>query len=250
MHTSISQRVSRLVFLLSLILVSANWAQTVRAAEIELKVAAEPSTDGIFPVFVLVDSLGEPTVGTDLLISYDATRVAFEDLEFGDLYPQQHQVQHTASTQQLRFSGTHEYQSYESVSGLLATLFFRTLSSDQRIVAGEDSAVSVEWSDGATNDTNVVSTAGSDLLTRKPAPLSVDASILDGEVQGVLTEQQLNNLAAGGVVAEASQAKRSLMHPRSLGGIALLAGSLAGLMWFMFFRKKKKDTAEDTNTAG
>lgn len=139
----------------------------VRAAEIDVYLPADPQPGKLIPVQVYLNTEAEQTIGTDLLFSFDAQSLKFVEVETSDFYPHYHQVKVDQAKQQIRFSGTSNYQQYRQGANVLATLFFRKTGS-------KEINLDLLWEKGQTNDTNVIGIEGQDLLDQRPNIIAAD----------------------------------------------------------------------------
>lgn len=239
-----SSKLAILFLMLGLFLsfVSASYAATV-----ELVALGEPLKPGVFPVFIYVDSEDVPTIGTDLLIKYDSSSVRFERIEFQGIYPQEHEVQHDINNHTIRFSGTNEFNSYTPVRDIIAIAYFRSLSeisSTAAFLTRDNPPIKLVWSKEATNDTNVVSAEGSDLLMLQPPKLRIDSSFGEGVVKGAFSDAQNALLAENGIIAEATQVPIK-MNITTVVGVVLILGSIFIFILFFVKKRKKKEEEED-----
>lgn len=233
--------------LLFAVMLLCSVSSIARAASVELIAVSEPQKTGIFPVFVYVDSDSVPTIGTDLFVSYDATRVEFQKVKFENMYSQTHDVQHDTAKHTIRFSGTSEYQKYLPVKGTLAVVYFKLKkknASGTAILGGENPPIKILWAANSTNDTNVVSADGKDLLTVAPTTLRVDPAYEKEKVKGIFTETQQKLLNREGVIEEVSVVQAKVNILAAIAGSLLMISSLGMLIWLILKRKKEAQDSE------
>ncbi len=244
MSISITPQTSKLTLSLVLaVILFCSFGSVARAATIELVALNEPQKTGIFPVFIYVDSENVPTIGTDLYMSYDASRVEFQKIKFEDMYPEQHDVQHDTKKHTIRFSGTNDYQKYLSVKGTLAVAYFKLLkknTNNTAILAGYNPPIKIIWTSNSTNDTNVVSADGEDLVGSAPVALRIDPEFEKGKVKGIFTEDQQNLLNQEGVIEEVTSVKAGASMISAIAGSLLMISSL-GILVLMLLKRKKND---------
>lgn len=144
----------------------------VFAATMELKSSKDTNPDQTVVIEVLIDTLGEKTVGTDLLVKFIPADLEFIEARPGELYANYHQPRLDLNAGTIRYSGTINKDMPFSGSGVFATLVFKKLTRSQQVFPPEKSGkrplVELVWKRDDTTDTNIVSVAGKELLFTAP----------------------------------------------------------------------------------
>jgi hypothetical protein len=231
------------------------------AATIEPLIVQEPQGTGEFPIFIFLDPLNQRTIGTDLYISYDNNRVRFVRAVDGELYQQHHAVAHDTKKKTLRYSATNSFGNYSTAPGLLTTLYFRKQSTEATVLATGSTppAVQTIWKKDATDDTNVVSDAGAELLISPPAALAADeqlSSRLSGTIAGVLSEKEWTNLRESGQFPDslaynlATSVGLSTVDPfRLIMGSVLVVGALGASLTLVLKKRRDRRRAHEAEVA-
>ncbi len=173
-----SQLFVAIVFFLFSVIVAPTFAATM-----ELTSTRDPNPDQTVVVEVHIDTLGEKTVGTDLLLRFIPTDLEFIEARPGDLYANYHQPRLDLKAGTIRYSGTVNKDSPFSGSGIFATLVFKRLNQSQEVFppekSGERPLIELTWKRDNTTDTNIVSVEGKELLFTAPTVR------IEGEILGV-----------------------------------------------------------------
>jgi len=155
----------------------------VFAADMELVLSSEPVAGETFSVDVKLDTVGEETIGTDLLIKFIPSELEFSEIIPGELYANYHEPRLDLQAGTIRYSGTVNKDDPFSGSGTFATIVFKKLYDTQAVFppseSGETPLVGLVWERDATTDTNVVSLGGQEILYTAPSVR------VGGEVLGV-----------------------------------------------------------------
>jgi len=130
---------------LGLLVINEAWA----AGSISLSPAT--GTGSQFSVQVQVNTGGDPTIETDLILRYDPSVLQVSNVVFGNLYPENvHTIDSVSGTlSTFSYFSTSEPGDSFSGSGILATVEFTGLSPGS-------SAVTVSCTPAATNDSNIM----------------------------------------------------------------------------------------------
>ncbi len=131
------------------------------AATINLVLPPSVKFNQEFDVKIYLDTKSEKTVGTDLLINYNPQNYTFVKAIPGKLYSVYHPVKVYSEKNNIRYSGTNNYNNYKNANGLFATLVFSS-----KISAKPE--IGLQWEKNKTNDTNVIGVKGEDLLNTSP----------------------------------------------------------------------------------
>lgn len=217
------------------------------AATLTPSIIQEPQAAGEFPVFVFLDPQKAAVIGTDLLISYDPKRVSYVRAENGTLFEAYHQPVHDEQRHTIRFSATNSYGVATTIAGLFGKIWFQTASgATAPLVSGATpAAIRFDWSTGATNDTNVVSKDGKELLVAAPV-LSVDPTLdtrLSSQEVAALDQPTWDALKSGGVLS-GSVAGASIVKPeptkRESSWLVLVVVAFAGMGATLWLWRKRR----------
>ncbi len=228
-------------------------SNTVLAATLEPVIVSEPKNTNQFPVFIFLDTEDQKTIGTDLLLQYDAKKLEFVKSKKGELYPNHHEVVVNKKLGQIRYSATVNTKD-ESVSGEdnLVTLYFRKKNKNVRVsqTKTEPNALQLVWKPYATNDTNVVSVDGEELLATAPAELAIDPKAKsNGSVKGTFDDGTWQRLQEEGTIPEgilfdiATTTSLAVTNaPLAVLGILIISTTLVGVI-VVAVKKKKNHLA-------
>lgn len=120
-------------------------------------------------VTIKIDTAGQTTDGTDAVLMYDPQILGTEDLSItkGTVYPDYPVAKVDTETKTIRISGiTSLHSEGFSGAGVLATIKFQAKKVGK-------TTLSFEFSPGATNDTNIVSSKTGDDLLKEASKLSL-----------------------------------------------------------------------------
>ncbi len=204
-------------------------SSVVKAANIELVLEQEPALDETFAITINLDTVGEQTVGTDLLLQFVPSQLEFIQVTPGELYANYHEPRLDLADATIRYSGTVDRGTPFSGAGTFATFQFKKLTDDQVVLppieSGEKPLVGLIWEREVTTDSNVVSIDGTELLYTAPTVR------VSGEVLGV---------ASVGTFPENETLQAT---PTQSGWLLFLVVGIAvialGLILFVVFRRKK-----------
>jgi len=136
--------------------------QPIFAASIRLETDSVHNAKKEYSIHIYVDTENMNTIGTDLLIQYNPSDDQYVKFEAGKLYPNYPEVKINTSKNEIRISGTGNYQNYINNNGLFGKVFFLKLNNTSK------SSSRLVWVKGKTDETNVVSENGADLLDKEP----------------------------------------------------------------------------------
>lgn len=131
------------------------------AATIKLVIPPSVKFNQEFNVEVYLETKSEKTIGTDLLINYDPKNYTFIKAIPGNLYPVYHPAKIYSEKNNIRYSGTNNYNNYKTANGLFTTLVFSS-----KITTKPE--INLQWEKNKTNDTNIIGVKGEDLLITNP----------------------------------------------------------------------------------
>ncbi len=143
--------------------------RTIYAAEVFLTTAnASPKINERFIVTVNLRG-NDQTLGTDVILRYDPTYLVVQDVSEGTLYPTYNpagaaRVNKDAGLVVL--SGSTGFGQVIPANGVFSTVSFVALKEGK-------TAITLEYEQGMTNKTGVISPMGEELLTSAPTPLSI-----------------------------------------------------------------------------
>lgn len=202
----------------------------VSAASIGLQLSKRIEGEDLVEIEVYLDTELQQTIGTDLLFTYEPTELEFVSAKPGELYPNYHDPRVDTVKKQIRYSGTAQFNKYEAKSGLFATLVFRRL-------INVDTELALVWSEDATNETNVVSAEGKELLSTQPQPLTIKKGKEKvGKVAGIADDDS----QSGDILGEATYITGSYAWFYWLLGMIVLGGV------FVIWKKRQKLSVTNT----
>lgn len=165
----------------------------VKAANIELVLEQEPALDEAFAITINLDTVGEQTVGTDLLLQFAPSQLEFIQVTPGELYANYHEPRLDLADATIRYSGTVNRGTPFSGTGTFATFLFKKLTDDQAVLppieSGEKPLVGLIWEREVTTDSNVVSIDGTELLYTAPV-VRVSGEVLGVASVGIFPENE------------------------------------------------------------
>lgn len=204
------------------------------AATMELISTRDPNPDQTVVVEIHIDTLGESTVGTDLLLKFIPADLEFVEARPGELYANYHQPRLDLKAGTIRYSGTVNKDAPFSGSGTFATLVFKKLTQSQQVFppekSGERPLIELAWKRDDTTDTNIVSVAGKELLFTAPVVR------IEGEILGV-AQISSESEADFPIIQKSSSVK---LVPLSIGASIILF--ILALLVFPFLKKRFKKT--------
>lgn len=215
----------------------------ISAAEIKLVMPSNIGKNQVFPVQVYLDTQGELTVGTDLLFGFDSTDLVFVQVDEANFYSNYHEPIVFLDKGQIRYSGTSNYNDYQAGNELFATFFFKK----KKIGKPE---LHLIWLKDKTNDTNVISENGTDLLTTSPI-IEYDNSLRikpssknekPGKVLGradTLTDLFEESISGGSVLGKATVIEKENSRIKYLVFLTIVFAF--GLALLFLWKKKKKN---------
>lgn len=232
------------------------------AATIKLVIPPSVKFNQEFNVEVYLETKSEKTIGTDLLINYDPKNYTFIKAIPGNLYPVYHPAKIYSEKNNIRYSGTNNYNNYKTANGLFTTLVFSS-----KITTKPE--INLQWEKNKTNDTNIIGIKGNDLLTNSPVisyskninikptekvtnnngPIDlIESGEVLGETDTPPTYQNTHSSAPSLIsnnypkVAGASIIRRLIIFIVILASICLIS-----LGFILFLISKKKKEKEDKN---
>lgn len=110
-----------------------------------------------FSVDVFLDTGSKKSVGTDLVLTYDTRRLELIDIKEGTLYPTYTGKSINPQTGKAFISGIVKPEQVFNGSGVFATLTFKAQKEGK-------ADVTLEFSKGERNDSNIADVAGNDML--------------------------------------------------------------------------------------
>lgn len=204
------------------------------AAKIELVMPQNLDQNQVFPMQVFLDTQGELTVGTDLLLSFDKRDLEFVQVDQANFYPNYHQAKIYLDKGHIRYSGTSNFRDYQQGSDLFATFFFRKkkLGKPQ---------ISLLWQKDRTDDTNVIGINGTDLLSTQPTIRYDDSLLIEPDPNNanngkILGASSLDDFFFGGV----GNIKTATPVSKSCGWWCWLWLIILLLLLFFWWRRKKR----------
>ncbi len=223
------------------------------AATLEPVIVSEPKNTNQFPVFIFLDTEGKETIGTDILLQYDPKKLVFvkSKVKKGELYPNHHEAVVNEKLGQVRYSATVDSKD-ESVTGAgnLVTLYFRKKNKNVTVAQTktEPSALQLVWKPDATNDTNVVSVDGVELLATAPAELAIDKNAKsNGSVKGTFDDGSWQRLQEEGTLPEgilfdiATTTSLAVTNaPLAVLGILIISTTLVSVIVIAVKKKKNR----------
>lgn len=225
-------------------------------ATIELLLPQVVKKGETFPIEVYLDTGSEKTVGTDLLLSYDPSDLSFVKVIQTNFYSNYHPPKIYSDKNQIRYSGTSDYQNYVQGSGLFTTLIFSKKKSGKP-------TLDLIWQNGNTNDTNVIGIDGSDLLQQKPIIKYLNPgdskptkSNFNNKPTEISSPSPSDKQVLGEMVNATTQTPdtftfadrktpQSIVSNRFYLLILLFIFIIIGLFWLVFLAKKRKRQKDD-----
>jgi len=127
------------------------------------------ATNDTQTVTVQLDTQGNDVAGVDLVMKYDPALFEYQSMEWTGLMPVQQGFGVDPSTGTITISGVANQGTPVNAKGDLVKLSFSAL-------ANGTGSFSLDWTSGATTDTNIVSyhDINTELLTAQPTPLSIE----------------------------------------------------------------------------
>lgn len=159
----------RLFFILFLGIIAVVPLHVVQAAELSL-VTSTPSPKINERFTVTINLAGnDQTLGTDVVLRYDPAYLIAEEISEGTLYPTYNPEKSARVNKETGFivlSGSTGFGQVVPANGVFSTISFVALKEGK-------TAIALEYEQGMTNKTGVVSPMGEELLTSAPTPLSI-----------------------------------------------------------------------------
>ena len=221
MHILIRRRLFRYFLKTSLLVLFFCFScSSVYAAKLELITPQLPNKTDVFPVSVYLNTEGQKTIGTDLLLSYDPKLIEFVRVEPSTMYSRYPDAQIDLVRHQIRYSGTSQFNNYQESNGIFATFYFRPIL--KKNLKDLNDVIKLIWQKNSTNDTNVVSIEGKELLTQEPPILRIEQKNPEGAVEGISTEYKEDTLSKISTPNNAKSPQISFISKPIIVGISLI----------------------------
>lgn len=158
---------TRIVFLSALILFVGMHARSIEAAQFLLQPSMTSVTVGESLTVTIMLTGGEPTLGTDMILTYDQGRLFVKEVKSGSLYPTYNPVGEKRVDREkgtVTLSGSGGIGRAVAAEGTFATITLEAVKPGQARVA-------VAYESGATNQSGIIDPAGGELMRAAPSPL-------------------------------------------------------------------------------
>ncbi len=159
----------RIVFISALILFVGMRAGPTEAAQFLLQPSTTSMTVGKSLTVTVALTGGEPTLGADMVFTYDPTRLAVKEVGNGTLYPTYNPVGDKRIDREkgtVTLSGSGGIGRPVTADGTFATITLEAVKPGQARVA-------VAYAAGATNQSGIIDPAGGELMRAAPSPLTL-----------------------------------------------------------------------------
>ena len=234
MHILIRLRLFRCFLKTSLlVLLFCFSCSSIYAVKLELTTPQLPNKTDVFPVSVYLNTEGEKTIGTDLLLSYDPKLIEFVRVEPSTMYSRYPDVQIDSIRHQIRYSGTSQFNNYQESNGIFATFYFRPILINN--LKDLTNALKLIWQKNSTNDTNVVSVEGKELLIQEPSILKIEQKNPEGKVEGISTVYKEDTPSRISIPNNSKSTKISFISKPIIVGLSLIL-----ILLILLIKKIKK----------